>query len=127
AFVAGLGFVLTSTAIVMQLLQERGQLAVPAGQKMISILLLEDLAIVPLLAVVALLAPGGDDGDLVSRFVSIGAAIGAILLLIFIGQRILNPFFRFLADSKAREVMTAAALLVVFGAALLFQSSGLSM
>src|SRR5690242_8779119 len=61
AFVAGMGFVLTSTAIVMQLLTERGDLATPAGQKIVSILLLEDLAIVPLLAVVALLSPTPKD------------------------------------------------------------------
>lgn len=128
AFVAGLGFVLTSTAIVMQILAERGDLPTPAGQKMVSILLLEDLAIVPLLAIVALIAPtSGDPAGMWSRIISIAVAIGAILLLIFLGRRIMNPLFRFLADSKAREVMTAAALLVVLGAALLFQASGLSM
>src|SRR4051812_7568875 len=57
AFVAGMGFVLTSTAIVMQLLTERGDLATPGGQKIVSILLLEDLAVVPLLAIIALISP----------------------------------------------------------------------
>src|SRR5690606_3023227 len=57
AFVAGMGFVLTSTAIVMQILEERGQLGAPSGQRIVSVLLLEDLMIVPLLAVVAVLAP----------------------------------------------------------------------
>jgi glutathione-regulated potassium-efflux system protein KefB len=128
AFVAGLGFVLTSTAIVMQILEERGELNAPGGQKMVSILLLEDLAIVPLLAIVAIISPTtGEDGGLWPRLVAIGIALGAIVLLIIIGRRLLNPIFRFLADSKAREVMTAAALLVVLGAALLFQTSGLSM
>ncbi len=128
AFIFGMGFVLTSTAIVMQILGERGELSTSAGQKMVSILLLEDLAIVPLLAVVAILAPSsGQDADLVERLISIGAALGAILLLIFVGQRIMNPFFALLASSKLREVMTAAALLVILGAALLFQASGLSM
>ncbi|RUT35067.1 potassium transporter [Arsenicitalea aurantiaca] len=127
AFVFGLGFVLTSTAIVMQVLGERGELALPSGQKMISILLLEDLAIVPLLAIVAILAPRGVEETLGERLFGIGLALGAIILLIFIGRRILNPFFSLLAKSKAREVMTAAALLVVLGAALLMQVSGLSM
>ena len=128
AFVFGAGFVMTSTAIVMQILGERGEMSTPGGQKMISILLLEDLAIVPLLAVVAILAPGtGEDADLVTRLVGIAAPIGAILLLIFLGRRIMNPFFALLASTKLREVMTAAALLVVLGAALLFQLSGLSM
>src|SRR5690606_4745031 len=70
AFVFGMGFVLTSTAIVMQILGERGELATEGGQKMVSILLLEDLAIVPLLAVVALLAPSHDETDLITRVVA---------------------------------------------------------
>lgn len=127
SFVFGMGFVLTSTAIVMQILGERGELATDSGQKMVSILLLEDLAIVPLLAVVALLAPTTGDADLVGRLAGIGVALGAILLLIFLGQRIMNPFFAILAAAKVREVLTAGALLVVLGAALLFQASGLSM
>jgi glutathione-regulated potassium-efflux system protein KefB len=128
AFVAGMGFVLTSTAIVMQLLQERGELATPGGQKIVSILLLEDLAIVPLLALIALLAPGHDEGGgMLSRLVSVGVAAAAIVTVIFAGRYVLNPVFRLLADSKAREVMTAAALLVVLGAALIMQVGGLSM
>ena len=127
AFIFGMGFVMTSTAIVMQVLGERGELSTDHGQRMVSILLLEDLAIVPLLALVAILAPGaGEEVDLVTRILSIAAPIGAVLLLIFVGRRIMNPFFALLASSKVREVMTAAALLVVLGAALLFQASGLS-
>ena len=72
AFVFGMGFVLTSTAIVMQVLEERGELSQPSGQKIVSILLLEDLAIVPLLAIVAILAPTGETGDFNSRLVGIG-------------------------------------------------------
>jgi len=127
SFVFGMGFVLTSTAIVMQILGERGELSSDGGQKIVSILLLEDLAIVPLLAVIAILAPSGEDGGLMARLGSIGIALGAVVLLIFLGRRIMNPLFAFLASVKSREVMTAAALLVVLGAALLMQVSGLSM
>lgn len=127
AFVFGMGFVLTSTAIVMQILGERGELSTDGGQKIVSILLLEDLTIVPLLAVIAILAPSGEDGGLWARLLSIGIALGAVALLIFLGRRIMNPLFAFLASVKSREVMTAAALLVVLGAALLMQVSGLSM
>ena len=127
AFVAGMGFVLTSTAIVMQLLEERGELATPGGQRIVSILLLEDLAIVPLLAVVAVLAPAGEQGNLESRWIGIGLALGAVVGIVAVGRWILNPLFRVLAASKAREVMTAAALLVVLGAALVMQLGGLSM
>jgi glutathione-regulated potassium-efflux system protein KefB len=127
AFVAGMGFVLTSTAVVMQILAERGQLNNESGQRIVSILLLEDLAIVPLLAIVAILAPTGEAVDATSRWLSMAAAIGSILILIAVGRWILNPVFRILANAKAREVMTAAALLVVLGAALFFQVNGLSM
>jgi glutathione-regulated potassium-efflux system protein KefB len=127
AFIFGMGFVLTSTAIVMQILGERGELATESGQKMVSILLLEDLAIVPLLGIVALLAPTAEDQSIWTRALGFGTALGAILLLIVLGRRVMNPFFAILAASKVREVMTAAALLVVLGAALLFQTSGLSM
>ncbi|SFV30216.1 glutathione-regulated potassium-efflux system protein KefB [Devosia crocina] len=127
AFVFGMGFVLTSTAIVMQILGERGELSSESGQKIVSVLLLEDLAIVPLLAVVALLAPTGEDQSMLARTIGFAAAIGAVLLLIILGRRVMNPFFALLASAKVREVMTAAALFVVLGAALLFEVSGLSM
>jgi glutathione-regulated potassium-efflux system protein KefB len=128
AFVAGLGFVLTSTAIVMQLLAERGELQSPGGQKVVSILLLEDLAIVPLLAVIALMAPGAaGEADMWSRWVSVGVAAVSVVAVVFAGRYVLNPVFKLLADSRAREVMTAAALLVVLGAALVMELGGLSM
>lgn len=127
AFIAAMGFVLSSTAIVMQLLEERGDTSTPRGQRMVSILLLEDLAIVPLLAIVAFLAPAANDGAGVSRWVSIGVALAAIIGLVAVSRWLLNPLFRVLAKAKAREVMTAAALLVVLGAALAMQWGGLSM
>jgi glutathione-regulated potassium-efflux system protein KefB len=127
AFVAGMGFVLTSTAIVFQILNDQGELSTPKGQRIVSILLLEDIAIVPLLALVAFLAPGGEDGDAESRAIAIATALAAIAALVLVGRYLLNPLFRILAQAEAREVMTAAALLVVLGSALLMQMSGLSM
>lgn len=127
SFVAGAGFVLTSTAIVMQLLEERGDIATPPGQRIVSILLFEDLMIVPLLALVAFLAPGGVETTLAERLKEVGVGIGAIVGLVIAGRYLLNPLFRILADARAREVMTAAALLVVLGSALAMQLSGLSM
>lgn len=127
AFISGMGFVLTSTAIVMQLLGERGDLALPNGQKMVSILLFEDLLIVPLLALVAFMSPLTSDPSESSRWLSLLVAVGSLAVLIVAGLWLLNPLFRILALAKAREVMTAAALFVVLGAALLMQMSGLSM
>ena len=126
SLIAGAGFTLTSTAIVMQMLQERGDISAPKGQRIVSILLLEDLAIVPLLALVAFLAPGGEDVTLLDRLVGVGIGLGAIAALVAAGIYLLNPMFRLLAASRAREVMTAAALLVVLGSALWLQLGGLS-
>ena len=127
SFVAGTGFVLTSTAIVMQMLQERGQIGQPAGRRMISILLLEDLAIVPLLILVAILAPGGKEVTVAARMMAIGLGIAAIAVVIVAGRYLLDPMFRLLARFGVREIMTAAALLVVLGAAVLLDRAGLSM
>lgn len=127
SFVAGTGFVLTSTAIVMQMLQERGSLSTLKGQRIIAILLFEDLAIVPLLVLVTFLGSGGEEVAMSERLLSFGIALAATVALVFAGRYLLNPLFRLLAASGAREVMTAAALLVVLGSALLMQVSGLSM
>jgi len=127
AIVAAMGLALSSTAIVLQILDERGETTETHGQKIFSILLLQDLAIVPALAVVAFLAPISDTTAGAARLTQIGIAVGAILGVIVAGRYLLNPIFRFFAETRAREVMTAAALLVVLGAALAMQASGLSM
>ncbi len=129
AFVVASGFVLSSTAVIMQMLDERGELASPGGQRAVSILLLEDLAIVPLLAVVAVLASAmglaGEAGPPLWR--TLGLAAGAVVLVFVSGRYLMNPVFRILARYGGREVMTAAALLVVVGAAWLMNLGGLSM
>jgi len=127
SFVAGMGFVLTSTATVMQLLDERGETASPAGQRIVSILLLEDLSIVPLIAAVVLLGTTGADDHALPFWQSALIALAAVAAVVAAGRWLLNPMFRILARANAREVMTAAALLVVLGAALVMQLSGLSM
>ena len=127
AFLAAMGFVLSSTAIVVQILEERGDIATPQGQRLVSTLLLEDLAIVPLLALVAFLAPAATQASSSAKWLAVGIALAAIAALLAAGRWLLNPMFRVLANAHAREVMTAAALLVVLGAALAMQLSGLSM
>lgn len=127
SFVAGAGFVLTSTAIVMQMLEERHQLGTPGGRRVVAILLFEDLAIVPLLALVAFLAPGGEETTLADRLTGIAIGLGSIVALVLAGRYLLDPMFRLLGKARAREVMTAAALFVVLGAALAMQKGGLSM
>lgn len=129
SFISAMGFVLTSTAIVMQLLGERGDIALPRGQKIVSILLFEDLLIVPLLILVTFMSPKirASTETIQQQLMSVTIAIGSLAALIASGLWLLNPLFRILALAKAREVLTAAALFVVLGAALLMQESGLSM
>lgn len=125
AFVAAMGFTLSSTAIVAQILEERGETATAPGQRVVSILLLEDLAIVPLLAIVALIAPM-ESHEGMHRWRNLGISAGALVGLVIAGRFLLNPMFRLLSLANAREVMAAAALLVVIGAALIMQIGGLS-
>lgn len=124
AFIAGAGFVLSSTAVIMSVLQDRGEIASAEGQRSVAILLFEDLMIVPLLAVVAFLSPlsQGEAG-----WTDILIAIAALLALLGVSRWGLNPFFALLARARAREVMTAGALLVVLGSAMLMDVAGLSM
>jgi len=129
SFVTGAAVALSATAIALQMLGERNDLQTPYGQRSFAILLFQDLSVVPLLAVLPLLASGvsAEHGSFMDRLLSVGEALLAIGAVVLIGRYGLNPFFRILARSGAREVMTASALLVVLGAALLMQEVGLSM
>jgi glutathione-regulated potassium-efflux system protein KefB len=124
AFIAGTGFVLSSTAVIMSVLQDRGEIASAEGQQSVAILLFEDLMIVPLLALVAYLSPlsPGQTGWIEGLL-----AVVALLVLLGVTRWGLNPFFALLAKARTREVLTAGALLVVLGAALLMDAVGLSM
>ena len=103
SFVGAAGFVLTSTAIVMQVLNERGDISSPRGQCMVSILLFEDLLIVPLLAIVAFLSPLQAAGEVVKPlWQTIGVPLAALAALVAVGLFLLNPLFRILAATRAR-------------------------
>ncbi|HRK63143.1 MAG TPA: monovalent cation:proton antiporter-2 (CPA2) family protein [Terricaulis sp.] len=129
AAIGASGFVLSSTAVIMKMLDDAGETATSAGQRAVSILLFEDLMIVPLLAGVAVIAglTVGVAADAPPLWQSIAIALAAIAGVFVAGRYVLNPLFGILARSGAREVMTAAALLVVLGAALLMDWGGLSM
>jgi glutathione-regulated potassium-efflux system protein KefB len=128
ATVAGLALAMSATAIALQILEERGQLQHAYGQRAFAILLFQDMAVVPLLAALPLLAQGGQShADIYDGLRAVAWIAGAIALIIVAGKYLLNPFFRLLAQTGSREVMTAAALLVVLGAALLMQTVGMSM
>jgi glutathione-regulated potassium-efflux system protein KefB len=126
AIVVGSALALSSTAFALQLLQERGELNTPKGETAFAILLFQDLAIVPLLALVAFLAgtsSGSDQSQWLRAAISF-AAIGGVILA---GRFLLNPVLRLIARSGARESLAAAALFVVVGTATLMSAIGLSM
>ncbi|EFO34484.1 glutathione-regulated potassium-efflux system protein KefB [Roseibium sp. TrichSKD4] len=127
ALVAGFGLALSSTAFALQILQERGQLSSPYGQRAFGILLFQDISIVPLLAMVALLAPDrgvSSGGDALKEVSIVLAAVAAVILT---GRYLISPIFSLLAATRAREVMLSAALLVALGSAGIMHSVGLSM
>ncbi|MCT8641707.1 monovalent cation:proton antiporter-2 (CPA2) family protein [Glaesserella parasuis] len=127
AFIAGMGFTLSSTAIVMQVLEEEGISTTPKGQRIVSTLIFEDLAIVPLLASIAFLAPEQAGAEQGTNWTAIGAGLVGVLILVASGKWLMNPLFKMISKAHIREMMTAAALLVVLGSALLMELSGLSM
>jgi len=129
AIVAGLALAMSATAIALQILEERGQLQQDYGQRAFAILLFQDLAVVPLLAALPLLGQGSESapGNLADGLLAAAWIAGAIAAVVIAGRYLLNPFFRLLAQTGSREVMTAAALLVVLGAALTMQAAGMSM
>jgi glutathione-regulated potassium-efflux system protein KefB len=129
AVIAAMGFVQSSTAVIMKMLDDRGATGTPPGQRIVAILLLEDLTIIPMLALVAVLGSlgGHDAGPHQPIWYSLLLAAAAVTAVFGAGRYLLNPLFQILARTGAREVMTAAALMVVLGAALLMQWGGLSM
>jgi monovalent cation:proton antiporter-2 (CPA2) family protein len=124
ALVAGLGLSLSSTAFALQLLGERNQLATPMGQTAFGILLFQDLAVIPLLAVLPLLGPSGTRMD--TSWVPLAKAAGLIVLVVLFGRTLLRPAFRLVASARSQEVFTASALLAALGTALLVSAVGLS-
>ncbi|MCX7325000.1 MAG: monovalent cation:proton antiporter-2 (CPA2) family protein [Hyphomicrobiales bacterium] len=127
AVAVGIAMGLSATAIALQLLEERGDQDEHYGRRTFSILLFQDMAIAPILALLPLAATTGAGGDLTKAALGVGLAVAAIAAVVVAGKYVLNPAFRLLAKSGAREVMTAAALLVVLGSAVLMEHVGLSM
>jgi monovalent cation:proton antiporter-2 (CPA2) family protein len=124
ALIAGFGLAMSSTAFVLQLLGERDELATREGLLAFAILLFQDLAIVPFLALLPLMA-AGDGAQLEAGPVL--RALGVIVVVVVAGRYALRPALRRVARADIPEIFTAAALLVVIGTALLMETAGLSM
>ncbi|MEL6170570.1 MAG: cation:proton antiporter [Pseudomonadota bacterium] len=126
SLIIGLGLALSSTALVMQDIDAKGERRSEFGQTAISVLLFEDLAIVPLLMLVALLAPASEAIPMSQTFKAILWGVSAIVVLILVGRFLLNSMFGVLAKTQSSELMTASALGVVIAASLLMAIVGLS-
>jgi glutathione-regulated potassium-efflux system ancillary protein KefC len=124
ALVAGMGFAMSSTAIGLATLQEKGLLPTAGGQASFSVLLFQDLAVIPMLLAVSLLVPG-EKAEL--NWEAPAKAVGLIVLLIVAGRFLLRPVLRYIAGTDLREVFVGFALLLVIGVAALMELVGLSM
>lgn len=130
AAVIGIALALSATAVALQLLEERGDLGTAYGSRSFAVLLFQDISVVAILAVLPLLASAGgtpEGGWIEGALRSTAVAGLGIVVVVLVGRYGLNPFFRLLAAAGGREVMTAAALLVVLGTAMLMEKVGLSM
>jgi glutathione-regulated potassium-efflux system ancillary protein KefC len=126
ALVAALGLGLSSTAIGLGVLNERNLMPTTAGQSVLSVALLQDIAAIPILAIVPLLAAQGA-AQAGGGWVGAAKAVGMIVAIVLGGRLLLRPALRWIARSETPEIFTAASLLLVVATAALMQSVGLSM
>lgn len=136
SLVLGMILSLSSTAIVLQTLAEKGLMKTVAGQSSFAVLLFQDIAVIPMLAVIPLLATAGEAGtasEAVNSWVSGQPAwvkglivLGSITSIVVAGRLIIRPLLRFMAKTGMRELFTASALLIVVGIAVLMTQVGLS-
>lgn len=133
--VIGLMLSLSSTAIVLQTLAEKGWIKQPAGQNSFAVLLFQDIAVIPMLALLPLLStaaavdPGHSDSSLIAHlplYGQISISVAVIIAIIIAGKYISAPLFRYIAATRLREVFTVFGLLLVVAIALLMQAVGLS-
>lgn len=128
SLIVGFGLGLSSTPLVLQLLGEGGELQSRQGRYAFSILLFQDMATIPVLALIPFLGAGANlDGDSSAMIKNVVLGIGAFVILILCGRYLLRPLFHQVAKVRSREMFLAAALMVVLGAALLMEQAGLSM
>ncbi|GAD80599.1 glutathione-regulated potassium-efflux system protein KefB [Vibrio ezurae] len=118
----GMGLALSSTAIALRVIDEQGLAGSETGQSGFAVLLFQDIAVIPMLALLPLLA-----GGVAGNWADVGMTLLAVVALLVAGHFLLRPLFRFVLSTGTRELFTAAALLVVFGIAVTMQHLGLSM
>lgn len=125
ALFAGLALALSSTAFALQVLEEKGELALRHGRLAFAVLLFQDLAAIPLIALVPLFAVAVGAAAQPMEAVSAAKAIGVILAVVVVGRYLLDGMFRLIARTRVKEAMTASALLTVVGVTLVMQLADL--
>lgn len=123
----GMTLALSSTAIAMQAMNERNLTVSQLGRSAFAVLLFQDIAAIPLVAMIPLLAASGASTTLAAFGLSALKVAGALVLVILLGRYVTRPVLRFVARSGLREVFSAVALFLVFGFGLLLEEVGLSM
>lgn len=124
AVIGGIGLAMSSTAMALQLMRDKGMTRNEGGQLGFAVLLFQDIAVIPALALIPILA-GGSEGS--NNWEMIGLKVLAFGGMLIGGRYLLRPIFRLIVASGVREVFTAAALLVVLGSALFMDTLGFSM
>lgn len=124
AVIGGIGLAMSSTAMALQMMREKGMNRNEGGQLGFSVLLFQDMAVIPALALIPVLV-GSSNKDTDWTFIAI--KVGALLGMLIGGRFLLRPIFRYIAATGVREIFTAAALLVVLGSAMFMDALGVSM
>lgn len=127
ATIIGFSLALSSTAIVLEVLSQQQRLKTASGRASFSILLLQDLAVVPLLLLVTILGKGQQGSLVFSVVTAFAQAVLAVVLIVLVGKVLMKPLFRLVASSETVELFVAATLLVAIGSGMLTASAGLSM
>jgi K+:H+ antiporter len=127
AMVIGSCLALSSTAIVMQLLIETKRLTTPTGRVSFSILLFQDLAVVPILFLTGVLGETGGNGMAAGLMMALAKAAAVICVIFLIGRLVVRPLFRFVGTTKSRELFMAMVLLAIIGTAVITERAGLSL
>lgn len=127
AIVIGLGLALSSTAFALQTLAEKHQLTTRYGRSAFAILLFQDLAVIPIIALLPLLVLGGEEAPAVDPWIKTAKIVAVLLGVIVGGHYLLRHALRIVAATNIHEIFTASALLTVVGVALLMEQVGLSM
>ena len=127
AMIVGTNLSLSSTAIVLELLSSQGRLTTSVGRASFSVLLAQDLSVIPILLFISILGSGSDGSVLASMIKALVQAVVALTIIAAVGRLVLRPLFRLVATVRSSELFIAAVLFVIIGAGVIANQAGVSM